>query len=304
MRWTSLIVAGCLLASIVGCSADRPATALAVPAADADYLRRIEQWRRERVATLRAPDGWLSYIGSGPLRHGRHRIGRDPDNAIVLPDGPARLGVVELDREDRVWFEAAPVRGVPAAGRVELAWPPGQSRSRPFDVGQGQFHVVRHGNTFGWRFRDPAAPARRDFRGIEYFPLDPSWRIVADWHPFVPPRSLTLLTSIATPQPSQVPGEAVFERDGRRFRLLPVRDAGRDSLFFLFADRTSGRETYGGARYLEAGRPENGRIVLDFNRAENPPCAFTAHVVCPLAPAENRLDLSITAGEKNYVRTR
>ncbi len=305
MGGAKLIVAGCLLAVMAGCTAERPPVTLQESAASTNsYRQQVEQARRARVETLRAPEGWLSYVGSGLIRPGRHRIGRDRHNDIVLPDGPAQLGVVELDKQGRIWLDPAGDTGPHGATRpqrMELAMPPGQWRSQALDVGRGQFHVVRLGKIIGWRFRDPEAPARREFRGIEYFPVDPDWRIVAEWHPFEPPRPLTLLTSIATPRPARVPGEAVFERDGRRFRLLPVQDSDSDTLFFLFSDRTSGRETYGGARYLEAGKPQNGQVVLDFNRAENPPCAFTPHVVCPLAPPQNRLELSVTAGEKNHL---
>ena len=110
-----------------------------------------------------------------------------------------------------------------------------------------------------------------------------------------------LLRSTGTPLAASVPGEVEFERDGRRYRLHPVTQPNDPKLFFIFSDRTSGKESYGGARYLFVDAPENGDIVLDFNRAENPPCALTPHLVCPIAPPGNRLDLAISAGEKTYV---
>jgi len=118
------------------------------------------------------------------------------------------------------------------------------------------------------------------------------------------PRAIVLLTSIGTPKPLALAGGAEFTFDGHRYRLQALRDDDGEQLFFPFTDRTSGRESYGGARYLFVEPPQGKRIVLDFNLAQNPPCAFTAHVVCPLAPVGNRLELEVTAGEKNYVGPR
>ncbi len=131
--------------------------------------------------------------------------------------------------------------------------------------------------------------------------MDSAWRIVADWIPFDPPQTLETANVIGQMERYPVPGRAVFERDGHRHELLPVIEVpGDEQLFLIFADGTSGRETYGAARFLYADPPREGKIVLDFNQAYNPPCAFTAFATCPLAPPENRLDLRVTAGEKKY----
>ncbi|WP_066094883.1 DUF1684 domain-containing protein [Xanthomonas massiliensis] len=268
------------------------------------YAREIAQWRRARMERLRAPEGWLSYVGAGRLRPGRYRIGRDPDNDVVLPAGPDHLGVLTLQADGRLGLVAqAPVKvDGTAFERGELEWQPDHLRSHGVEWGQVQFYVVRLGpSSFGWRVRDPDSPARRGFKGIAHFEVDPDWRIEADWHPFTPARPLTLLTSVATPQAVEVPGEAVFVREGQTFRLQPVLDEDGHHLFFLFTDRTSGTETFGGARYLRSELPRGGKVVLDFNRTVNPPCAISPYVVCPLAPPGNRLDLAVTAGEKNYL---
>ena len=157
------------------------------------------------------------------------------------------------------------------------------------------------GDVIGWRFRDPDSPALKAFTGIERFPIDPSWRIEADWQPYEPPHEIELVTIINTLEKAPVPGKAVFERDGQRFELEPVlEDDG--TLFFIFADQTSGKETYGAARFIYSQPAVDGKVVIDFNKAFNPPCALSPHVVCPTAPAGNRLALRITAGEKVYHR--
>ena len=100
--------------------------------------------------------------------------------------------------------------------------------------------------------------------------------------------------------PALVLGRAVFTRGGRTFSLLPIQEAPGEPLFFIIADATSGDSTYAAARFLYADAPENGRVVLDFNKAINPPCAFTPFATCPLPPEENRLPIAVTAGEKKY----
>ncbi|RBF14095.1 hypothetical protein BRN00_03450, partial [Xanthomonas oryzae pv. oryzae] len=176
-------------------------------------------------------------------------------------------------------------------------------RGDRLDVDGRQFYLVQTGALYGWRFRDPASPALRQFGGLEYFPTDPQWRIQAQWQPYPAPRTTTLLTSIGTPLTVEVPGEAVFSWNAHEYRLQPLLQEDGQGLFFLFVDRTSGKESYGGARYLYTALPRDGRVVLDFNLAENPPCALTPHVVCPIAPPENRLDVAVNAGEKTYRAT-
>ena len=150
--------------------------------------------------------------------------------------------------------------------------------------------------------RDGGRGALQAFAGIPHFPVDPSWRIDARWQAFDVPRRLDLVTSNGTVVQERVPGQAEFEHDGRRYVLLPVQEKEGDELFFIIADRTSGKETYGGGRFLYAQPPHDGRVLLDFNKAVNPPCALNGHVVCPTAPPENRLDLPVRAGEKTYPR--
>jgi hypothetical protein len=268
------------------------------------YQVALERARAQRLTQLRAPDGWLSYTGSGRVRAGQYRVGSDPQSDIVLPAGPAQLGQLTLGTDGRVHFDVAAAAPVTLNGqrvdRVMLEPERAGQRGDRLDVDGRQFYLVQTGSLFGWRFRDPAAPALTQVDGLDYFPADPRWRIQARWEAYSTPRTTTLLTSIGTPLTVDVPGEAVFERHGHEYRLQALVQEGGEGLFFLFADRTSGKESYGGARYLYTEAPRDGRVVLDFNLAENPPCAFTPHVVCPIAPPENRLDVAVNAGEKTY----
>ncbi len=271
-----------------------------------EYMRQVEQWRARRIENLRAADGWLSYMGSGRLRPGRFSVGSGPGNDIQLPGGPSRLGTLHLDRDGRAVLEGVSGSGATVNGRpldrTELvAGIVAEREATRVRLGAAEFYLVRTGKLTNWRYRDPDAPMRSRFRGVEHFPVDLRWRVVADWQPFATPREVTLLTSIGTPLQAMVPGEAVFTVEGRTFRLQPVVYEKDPEWFIPFVDRTSGKESYGGARYLFTAPARDGKLVLDFNRAENPPCALTPHVVCPIAPPSNRLDLAVTAGEKNYL---
>lgn len=310
------MVAAVVLLHLVACTAEAPASragqdgTAAVPATaavDAAYRASIERWREQREADLRDPDGWLSFAGSGTLRAGTHRVGSDPGSDIVVPGGPARWGVLHVDADDVLRFDAAPGAGVTVDGkafeRTPLLTQLDAGGPTAIHAGAQRFYVVKTGDLYGWRFRDPASPALRAFEGVPHFPVDPSWRIDARWEPFPEPRELQLATSNGTLKAMRVPGRAIFERGGERHALLAVREAGEDQLFFIFSDRSSGRDSYGGGRFLYTALPSNGRVALDFNKAENPPCALNGHVVCPLAPPGNRLALRIAAGEKTYPRT-
>lgn len=275
-------------------------------ASDADraaYLQEVEAWRSARLARLTAPDGWLSLVGLHWLEDGRNTLGAGADNQIVLAGAAPRLGIVTL-QAGKARIELDPASGARIDGKpqrgAELL---DDSHEQPTIVSFGttSFYLIERNGRFGLRVKDSEAPTRTGFAGIEHFPVDPAWRIVAEWQPFDPPRELEVPNVLGQVDRFPVPGKAVFELDGKRHELLPVIEVPGDTeLFLIFADRTSGRETYGAARFLYAPMPKDGHIVLDFNRAYNPPCAFTGFATCPLAPPENRLDLAVRAGEKKY----
>jgi uncharacterized protein (DUF1684 family) len=286
--------------------------AVAVHAADTDpYTRQIEQWRADRVARLTAPDGWLSLIGLEWLHEGVNRIGSGADNDIVLKAGPGHLGTITLaaDGNLRIVLDAAAEATVDGKHVTDAVlvddMHAGESGPTTVRFGSASFYVIDREGRKALRVKDPDAETRQHFAGIDYFPIDPSWRIDADWVPFQPAHKLEIGSVIGTIDAVEVPGKAVFQRDGHTFELLPYQEEPGGELFFVIADRTSGKETYGAARFFYAALPkgglsEPGRIELDFNKAYNPPCAFTPFATCPLAPPENRLDVAVTAGEKKY----
>ena len=278
------------------------------------HAQAIEAWRAERVERLRQPGGWLSLVGLHWIEPGTHRVGSGQDNDIVLAKGPARLGTLVLDGGA---LRLTPAAGAgleldghgaigasqdAAAGVIPLQ--PDSSAAPSvirFDGGKGSIVPIERGGRLALRVRHADAATRTGFTGIDHFDVDPSWRIEARFEPHPPGSTIEIANVIGQLEPMPNPGAVVFERDGQRYRLEAV-DEGDGQLFLIFADRTSGKQTYGAGRFLYADPPAAGSdaVVVDFNRAYNPPCAFNAYSTCPLPPPENRLDLSVTAGEKRY----
>jgi uncharacterized protein (DUF1684 family) len=279
--------------------------ATTVHADSIDYRQEVEQWRTDRVTRLTAPAGWLSLIGLEWLQPGENRIGSAADNDIVVGAMPAHLGVASLRADGRVHLALAADSGALIDGKplreATLVDDAGEGTPTMVSVGTLSFLAIDRQGRKRLRIRDSEAATRRDFAGIDYFPIDPAWRIEADWVPASAGQTLEMGTVIGTTEKYPVPGTARFSHDGKTFEILPVIEVPGDAQYFVvFADRTSGRETYGAARFLYIDPPKDGKVTLDFNKAYNPPCAFTPFATCPLAPPENRLDLRVTAGEKNY----
>ncbi len=298
LKTTALVVAsfaGVQLMSAHVESGNQPAS---------DYAKQIETWRAQRLERLKAPDGWLSLIGLHWLKEGRNTIGSAKGNDVVLAKGPAHVGTIAL-KEGRATITLDPKAATTIDGKsAKSAELLDDSHPNPTRVafGTASFYVIDRNGRKALRVKDPQARTRTAFAGLDNYPVDPSWRVEAKWQAFKPARTLDIPTEIGTIDKMTVPGKATFVRDGKSYELLPVlEEAGAKELFFIFADRTSGKETYGAARFLYTGLPgADGKLEIDFNKAYNPPCAFTPYATCPLAPPENRLDLRVTAGEKKY----
>ena len=267
------------------------------------YEEELNAERAARAQRLTAPDGWLSLIGLHFLATGDNTVGSAPDNQVVLAAGPARLGNVVVDASLRARLQVSPGVEVRVNGAPVLSADLGDGRTgRPVTVTSGTVSafVIERGGRLALRVRDTESKRRREFAGIDYFPTDPAWRIEATWEPFPRPREVQIKNILGQESKALVLGRAVFTRDGHTIGLLPLQESPDDPLFFVISDLTSGAETYAAARFLYADPPRDGRVVLDFNRAINPPCAFTPFATCPLPPKENELPIAVTAGEKDY----
>lgn len=269
--------------------------------AQLDYSSRIEQWRARHEAELKAEDAWLAVAGLFWLKDGANSAGSDAANAIKLPRGPARAGVFEFHAGATTFRAAAGVsafvNGKVVRSAVQLKSDADGSADR-LQIGVLAISVIQRGNRYGVRLWDPASPARRHFSGLHWFPINEKYRVKARFVAYEKPKMIPITNVLGDTEPEASPGYVEFMLDGQRLRLEPVTED--QQLFFIFRDLTAGRETYPAGRFLYSSAPKNGEVGLDFNKAENPPCAFTPYATCPLPPKQNHLAVRIAAGELNY----
>lgn len=253
-------------------------------------------WRAQRDARLRDPDGWLTLIGLHWLEPGENRLGSAPDNDLVVRSThvPDHAGVLVLDQQ-RVTLRRAGADDEELA--ADVTGEPTILRFGPIHA-----HVIRRGDRFGLRVRNRDLPALAAFAGMEHFPIDIGWRIIAKFEPAAQDDTLEIVDVTGMRSLEPTPGSVAFDRNGVTWRLQAIPGGPDGSLWLIFADGTSGRTTYGGGRFLYTDPPaEDGSVVLDFNLAFNPPCVFSAFATCPLPPPANRLQLPIEAGEQGFV---
>ncbi len=265
------------------------------------HRAEVEAFRVRRDAALRAEDGWLSVAGLFWLKPGTTRVGSDPVNDIVLPESaPARLGTLTLSSDGAADFRPEPgvalkLNGAPFPGGTIRS-----DASGPADVlalDSLRLILIKRGTRHAIRLKDNQSEFRKHFAGLKWYPIDPRWRIEANFVPHSQPTQLVFDTIVGEQDIINSPGYVTFSREGKTYRL----DAALESngkLWFVFRDGTSGRTTHGGARQLTAEPPRDGSVILDFNKACNLPCAYIPYATCPLAPPQNRLSLAITAGEQ------
>ncbi|HNP34460.1 MAG TPA: DUF1684 domain-containing protein [Woeseiaceae bacterium] len=268
---------------------------------DPAYQHSIEDWRAERLADLKGPDGYLNLVGLFWLQPGATSFGAAHDNDLVFPGaGLARLGEFRLGDEG-VSMTVASNAGVTVAGRPVISvLMPDDTEDDAITAQHGSlaWNVVRREDRYAIRLRDYSSPALAALTAIPHYDVDSRWRVDAVWSPYAEPRVVAVGTVIAGLGWNPVsPGVVEFEIGGE-IHSLEAYESG-DSLFFVFGDQTSGRGTYPAGRFLYADLPQPGSTtVLDFNRAYNPPCAFNDFSTCPVAAPRNRLKVAVTAGEK------
>jgi uncharacterized protein (DUF1684 family) len=272
--------------------------------ADEGYVRRVEAERHRRISRLTQPEGWLSLVGLDWLHDGVNSVGADPDSDVVLrgTDAPEQMGEVIVD--DRgVRFVRAPRADVTLDGElideVELQDDEAESGPTTLAVGSLRIHLIRRGGLAALRIRDHAAETLQRFSGIDYFPIDPAWHLVARFEP-TPGVTVAVPDVIGLIVDEPSPGVVVLSVDGVEHRLLAL-EGPAGGLWLVFGDATNGVQTYDGGRFLHTDVPRADRgVIVDFNLAYNPPCVFTPYATCPLPPTGNRLPLAIEAGERGY----
>ena len=294
--------AGPFLNILIACAAlstscKRPAELVPDRAA---YIQSVEQWQQDRLEGLKSKSGWLNLAGIYWLQEGSQTIGSDPSNDIVFPErAPAFLGVLTLEGEEvhlqvqegvELFYEGEAVQ------ELNLRY---ETSGKPSYLTHGDFawYIMKRHTSLAVRLRDYRNPAIEALDHIPSYPIDPDYLVEAQLEPFPEARTMTVNTPFQDyTQEYQCPGELHFELQGQKLSLLPFESG--DSYFIILSDETTALETYGGGRFMYATPDSTGRILLDFNKAYNPPCAVTPFAACPMPPRENHLPIRIEAGEK------
>ena len=292
---------------------------------DRAWRADLLQWRTERATGLQKPEFWLSLIGLEWLKEGDNSFGSAISNDIPIKAHiPAYVGVINLTKgkvtlsppkptaEKRTATGAASahfpagltVDNKPATGQVLRS--DDQPPRNTLRIGTVAIIVLHRGERYALRIWDSTTPARTDFKGLHWYEPEARYRLQARWIPYSSAKVLPIPTVLGNIDKMPCPGAAEFTLDGKTIRLEPVLEsADAKQLFFILRDTTSQTTTYGSGRFLYTGFPSNGvdkpgTLTLDFNRMENPPCAYTPYATCPLPPKQNRMPIAIPAGEKRY----
>ncbi len=274
------------------------------PTADPNYVKEISEWDAKRVNRLKADDGWLNLVGRFWLEKGESTFGSSKDNDIVIESSklPEHIGSF-IFNDTTVTFKAKDDVEVLLDGKPvkEIVLVDDQKKDMTvLQIGSIKFNLIIRDTLYGIRFRDLNSDLVKNFKGVDRFPIDESWKITAKFEAYNPVKEIDVPNVLGQISKEKCPGAVVFERDGKTHRIDAV-DEGGDRLFLIIADQTSGDETYGGGRFMYVDKPDStGKILLDFNKAYNPPCVFTKYATCPLTPLQNYLKLKIEAGEKIY----
>ncbi|HEY7964383.1 MAG TPA: DUF1684 domain-containing protein [Steroidobacteraceae bacterium] len=300
------------LAAALACALLAPALANTPPAAGAPTAEALQAerasvhaWRTQRLDALTGDDGMLTLAGLFWLKPGDNTFGRGAGNALVL-DNPSLADTAGsfVVSSQKVRFEARAGAGVTHDGRpvssLELV-PDSAGEPTLLASGALRFFVIERAGNLGVRVRDLNNPHRLGFLGLSYFPVSTAWAIDAHFEAYQPAHHIKIMNILGMEQDMESPGALVFRKDGRDWRLDAVLEQPGDTeLFVMFADATSGHETYGAGRFLRVPLPSGDSVRVDFNKAYNPPCALNDFATCPLPPSQNRLRLRIAAGEKTY----
>jgi uncharacterized protein len=269
---------------------------------DPKYISEIKSWHSKRIENLKKENGWLNLVGLIWLKNGENKIGSAKSNDAVFPESaPPIIGTINL-KDTLIDIEISAGVNVTCEGRkVEKMklHADTQGNAEVLAVDSFRWNIIKRQQKIGIRLRNLEAPLIKNFKGIEMFPINDDWKIEAKFLPFDPPKKIPVPNILGMVDTSNAVGMVVFEKEGRKFWLDALEEG--EKLFIIFADETSGKETYGAGRFLYLDKPKEGeKFYIDFNKAYNPPCNFTKFATCPLPPKQNNLRLAVTAGEKVY----
>jgi uncharacterized protein (DUF1684 family) len=308
-------VALALMLALSCSKTEAPAPAAGAPSAPATETvatkpmtpsEEVEAWRARRIERLTAEDGWLTLVGLAWIAEGDNSVGSDPKSVVALPEGKtaANEGTIRLEKGKATFVPAkdtkVTVGGKAVTSPVEMK-PDTSGDPTMLFSGAVRFYLIERGGKLAVRIKDSESAARKGFKGIDHYAVDPKWRFEARFEKYDPPKQIPITNVLGQTEPQPSPGAIVFDVDGKTYRLEPILEGDDPNFFIIFGDATNRTTTYGAGRFLYAAPPgPDGKVILDFNKAYNPPCVFSPFATCPLPPKQNKLPIAVEAGEKRW----
>ena len=266
----------------------------------AGYKAEIQRWQQHRQQGLRSPTGWLTLVGLFWLKEGRQTVGSGENCDFLLPkDAPSQVGFFTTKGKEVTFTSQTgdlQLSGKPLDGTSKLDHNEDEDKSDKLDAGPIRFYVIDRDGRLAVRVKDRENATLKNFKGTEFFPINPNFRFEAKFTEN--PMKIPVPNILGKTEMQESPGYVEFTYKGQTYKLRPVFEG--KTLFFIFKDLTSKTETYQAGRMVNTPLPENGIVILDFNRAYNPPCTFSPYATCPLPPKENVLPVRVEAGELRY----
>ena len=279
-------------------------SAYAIAEEQSDYAATISKWRTERETNLKKETGWLTVAGLSWLKEGTNTVGAGEKFDVRLTENfkAGKFGQIDFANGKAVLKVESGVEaqsdGKSITGPIELV---SDEKGKPTEIRTGTqtFFLIKREERYGIRLKDSNSEARRNFTGLHWFPVKESYKVTARLEPGTEEKEVKVPNVLGGFFKMKSPGRLKFILEGKEQSLQAVEEDD-GSLFLIFADHSNEKETYKTGRFLYADKAVNGETVLDFNKAENPPCAFTPYATCPLPPAGNKLAVAINAGEKRF----
>lgn len=267
-----------------------------------DYIQEVQEWKQQRLERLKSENGWLNLVGLYWLEEGQNPFGSNEANNIVFPEkAPDFIGTiilykgnisVQINKDVEVFINDSLLKEHEVYTDMD-------ENTTYFKSGDLRWYIIKRGDRYGIRLRDIESPLVSKINELPSFPIDTKWRINAKFEKFETPKEIAIPNVLGETEFEKCYGLLKFKIDGNEYSLMPLGDGVNSDFFVIFADETSAEETYGAGRFLSVEKPnQKGITSIDFNKATNPPCAFTDFATCPLPPKENILPVKILAGEK------
>lgn len=268
------------------------------------YQDEIVKWRADHETELKGENSWLTVAGLTWLKDGTNIVGAGSGYDVSLTENfkQGKFGEINFQNGKAVLTVESAVEALNDGAKVSTIELISDEKGKPTTIQTGSqtFYLIKRGDRFGIRLKDKNSKERVNFKGLHWFPVDEKLKVTARFEAFAEPKEVLIPNVLGGNFKMKSPGVLRFKLNGKEYALEPVLEEGSDKFFIIFRDLSSKSETYGAGRFLYADKPVNGKVMLDFNRAENPPCAFTSFATCPLPPPQNRLAVEIKAGEKRY----